>query len=64
MHKAKFVKEIEVEDPDTGNIIGLSVYKDEASEGMFAIDSSFISEFELTTINSPFNKGKLKLIGD
>ncbi len=39
--RAKFVKEIVVEDPDTGNLIEMEVYKHE-NGGMFAIDSSYL----------------------
>jgi hypothetical protein len=40
---AKFVKEITVEDPDTGAPIEMEVYKHE-NGGMFAIDSSFLDQ--------------------
>ena len=40
---AKFVKEIEVVDPDTKGTVHLAVYKHE-NGGMFAIDSSFIDQ--------------------
>lgn len=40
---AKFVKEIIVEDPDTGAPIEMEVYKHQ-NGGMLAIDSSFIDQ--------------------
>lgn len=43
MQKAKFVKEVDVIDPDTQGHISLAVYKHE-NGGMFAIDSSFVEQ--------------------
>jgi len=42
-NRAKFVKEITVEDPDTGSPIEMEVYKHE-NGGMFAIDSSYLDQ--------------------
>jgi len=54
--RAKFVKEIVVEDPDTGNLIEMEVYKHE-NGGMFAIDSSFLDQrdHEEDSIPDPFS---------
>jgi hypothetical protein len=41
--RAKFVKEIVVEDPDTGNLIEMEVYKHE-NGGMFGIDTSYVDQ--------------------
>ena len=49
MQTAKFVKEISVTDPDTKGEVKLEVYKAETG-GMFAIDSSFLEQFELDEI--------------
>jgi len=43
MQRAKFVKEITVDDPDTGVPIEMEVYKHE-NGGMFAIDSSYLEQ--------------------
>ena len=43
MQKAKFIKEITIEDPDTGQPIEMEVYKHE-NGGMFAIDSSYLEQ--------------------
>lgn len=43
MKTAKFVKEIEILDTDTGGIVSLTVYKHE-NGGMLAIDSSFLDQ--------------------
>jgi hypothetical protein len=40
---AKFVKEISVEDPETGGTVHMAVYKHQ-NGGMFAMDSSFINQ--------------------
>jgi len=42
-YRAKFIKEIDVIDPDTKGHVSLAVYKHE-NGGMFAIDSSFIEQ--------------------
>lgn len=42
-YRAKFVKEIDVIDPDTKGHVRLAVYK-HANGGMLAIDSSFIDQ--------------------
>lgn len=55
---AKYVKDIEVKDPDTGNTIGLEVFKDPESGAMFAIDASY-TEMVSEEIPSPFNKGTM-----
>jgi hypothetical protein len=43
MNTAKLVKEITVQDPDTGGDVQLSVYKHDGG-GMFAIDSSYLDQ--------------------
>jgi hypothetical protein len=65
---AKFVKEITVKDPDTGNAVELSVFKYE-NGGMFAIDSSFYLQVSEENengncyINDPLNDdGEVELI--
>ena len=45
MQIAKFVKEISVTDPDTKGEVKLEVYKAN-NGGMFAIDSSFLEQFD------------------
>jgi len=52
--KAKFVKIINVIDPDTGGYVELEVWKDPTSGGLFALDSSFLDQVE-DSIVSPFN---------
>ena len=43
IQKAKFVKEIVVKDPDTGNLIEIEIYKHE-NGGMFGVDSSYLDQ--------------------
>lgn len=43
MQKAKYIKIVEVNDPDTDGVVELAVYKHE-NGGMFAIDSSFVDQ--------------------
>lgn len=43
MQTAKYVKTIEVNDPDTNGVVELAVYKHQ-NGGMFAIDSSFVDQ--------------------
>ena len=62
---AKFITEISVLDPDSGGMIQLSVYKENESDGMFAIDSSYITTFDdddEIIVPSLFGNGKIKLI--
>jgi hypothetical protein len=40
-NRAKYITEIVVEDPDTGGLVELEVYKHE-NGGIFAIDTSFL----------------------
>lgn len=54
--KTKYVTEIVVNDPDTGNAVELEVHKDPTSGALFAIDSSFLDQMT-TVIASPFNPG-------
>lgn len=59
--KAKFVKEVTVQDPDTDGDVELAVYKHE-NGGMFAIDSSYIDQVlddEEDRIPDVFNQNKL-----
>jgi hypothetical protein len=41
--KAKFVKEIVIEDPDSGGLVEIEIYKHE-NGGMFGIDSSYVDQ--------------------
>jgi len=43
MQTAKFIKQIEVTDPDTNGAVSLAVYKHE-NGGMFAIDDTFVEQ--------------------
>lgn len=43
MQTAKYIKTVEVNDPDTNGVVELAVYKHQ-NGGMFAIDSSFIDQ--------------------
>lgn len=57
----KHVADTTVIDPDTGNEIDVSIYKDVVSEAMIGIDSSYPRD----TINSPFDTNvKLTLPDD
>lgn len=66
MNKAHFIEEITTKDPDTGGEVQVSLFKDEASGGIFGIDSSFIEqnfeEDEDVVINYPFQKSKVVLL--
>lgn len=60
---AELIEEINVTDPDTGGIVPVCLYKDQASGAIFGIDSSFleqevgeISINDNIVIPSPFNK--------
>jgi hypothetical protein len=57
--KVTFIKEITVIDPDTNLPVEISVYKEEAG-GMFAVDSSFLSNTDEPVL-SPFGNGEIEL---
>jgi len=52
---AKFIREIEVKDPDTGGVVEVELWKDSESGGIFGIDSSFLDQVR-DEILSPFNQ--------
>ena len=57
MNTAKFVKEITIVDPDTGNNVEMEIWKHEAG-GIFGIDSSFLDQCtdpEYPVIPDPFS---------
>lgn len=60
--KAKFVKEIEVTDPDTGGTVALAIYKTDGG-GMVGIDSSFLEQ-DVGPVFSPFDRGFLLVLDD
>ena len=61
MNKAKYVQEITVTDPDSGEEVSVSIYKDESSGAMLGVDSSYIEQCfdddEDVVIDSPFDDG-------
>lgn len=64
LKNAVFCQEVSVKDT-YGNDIQLAVYQDECTNGVFAIDSSFVEQVEPETIPSPFmDNVELKLVGD
>lgn len=60
---ARFMKEELVIDPDTNDPVTVAFFKDEASGGIFAVDSSFIEQLEVPTILEPFNGTMVVLKG-
>ena len=52
--KGKFVRDVDVIDPDSKAPVTISVYKLE-SGGMIAVDSSFLEQ-EVGPVYSPFNQ--------
>lgn len=60
MVKVKYVQEVTVKDPDTNGDVILEVYK-HPNGSMFAIDSSFLSQFDddvCPSIPDPFSDDK------
>lgn len=53
--KTKFVKEVIVIDPDTGNEVGVGIYKLETGGGMIGIDSSYLEQ-DVGPVYSPFDE--------
>jgi len=42
-HRAKYVKDIVIQDPDTGGDVDVTIFKHEGG-GLFGIDSSYIDQ--------------------
>lgn len=64
---ATFIQEVTVTDPETNAPVTLSVYKHDTTNGMFAIDASFIEQNfeddETPTVADPFvNNAILELV--
>ena len=59
---ARFITEVTVTDPDSKGEVGMSVFKHDQGQGMFAIDSSFLDQCfeddEDPIIDDPFNKDR------
>ncbi len=51
---ARFVTQVTIKDPDTGEPVEMEVWKDPTSDGLFAIDASFLGAVA-EEIPSPFN---------
>jgi hypothetical protein len=65
MNVAKSVTGFTVIDPDTKGEVEISVFKDMSSGGMFAIDTSWLLEFDDDVeirVPSPFNDEELLLV--
>ena len=50
-----YVREIIVNDPDTGQVVSIEIHKDPESGGLFGIDSSFLDQVS-PVVRSPFNE--------
>jgi len=67
MFTAKEIKTITVTDPDRNYPVEITLFKHEQSNGIFAIDTSYIEQVfdddEIIIINDPFNSDyKVKLL--
>ena len=58
MNTAKYIKQIEVTDPDQGAPVHVSIYK-HCGGGMFGVDSSFL-ESTTEPVYDPFNGKQLE----
>lgn len=52
--KTKFVAEVKITDPDTGNECYVEIHKDPVSGGMFGVDSTYLDSVTEYVI-SPFS---------
>lgn len=59
-HTAQFVQHIQVTDPDTGNQVGMDIYKEKGG-GMIGLDSSYLENDEQPVV-SPYSNGELNLL--
>jgi hypothetical protein len=53
--EAKFISETAVTDPDSHSLVNLTIFKDQTSGSLFALDSSFLEQEDVDEIISPFN---------
>jgi hypothetical protein len=66
MNKAKFVTEVDVQDPDTGGWVSVAIFKCENSAGMFGVDASYLEhladEDEDLIVVEPYNEIQTQLV--
>ncbi len=61
MTEARFVQEVEIVDPDSGQPVSVAIYKDPVSGGLFGIDSSYVEQVRDDVPNPFGNGGRLRL---
>ncbi len=55
--KAAYVTEVKIEDPDSGNIVTVGIYKDHDSNGLFGVEKLFlekIGQCHRRTMRTPY----------
>lgn len=56
--KAAYVTEVKVEDPDSGTIVTVGIYKDPDSNGLFGAEKRFLEQI-WQHVQSPYNEDTL-----
>jgi hypothetical protein len=61
--KAKYIEEVVANDPDTGEKVLLSIYKDSKSGKLIGLESSFTDDLsEGDVLNSPYINDSFEII--
>jgi hypothetical protein len=53
--KAAYVTEVKVEDPRTGTLVTVGIYKDPDSNGLFGVEKLFLEQIG-QQVQSPYNE--------
>lgn len=53
--KAAYVTEVKVENPDSGTIVTVGIYKDPDSNGLFGVEKRFLEQIG-QHVQSPYNE--------
>lgn len=63
--KAQYKQEVELTDPDTGNKVLMSIYKDSKTGMLLGLESSFTDALCTgEVINSPYNNEVVEIINE
>lgn len=63
--KAQYKQEVELTDPDTGNKVLMSIYKDSKTGMLLGLESSFTDVlYTGEVINSPYNNEVVEIINE
>lgn len=62
---AQYIQEVEATDPETGNKVLMSIYKDSKTGILFGLESSFTDSLCTgEVINNPYNNESVEIINE